>query len=144
MRAAERANAQSYLIELCDALGVPRPQPAGSGYEFEFPVRITNRDGSESQGFVDLYRERHFVLEAKDYEAGGGATSRSAAPTVRRASTPTTYPSGSAPPYLLVLDVAATLHVFHRWGGTYAGLRGGTPHRPADAARASGRHRAAT
>ena len=28
-KAAERANAQSYLIELCEALGVERPRPAG-------------------------------------------------------------------------------------------------------------------
>jgi len=30
--AAERANAQLYVTELCDALGVPRPRGAGSGY----------------------------------------------------------------------------------------------------------------
>ncbi len=55
-KAAERANAQSYLIELCQALGVEPPRPAGSGYEFEFPVRVVNRDGTETTNFIDLYR----------------------------------------------------------------------------------------
>jgi hypothetical protein len=37
---SERANAQLFLVELCDLLGVLRPDPKpGSGYAFEFPVR---------------------------------------------------------------------------------------------------------
>jgi hypothetical protein len=36
---SERANAQLFLVELCDLLGVARPDPKpGSGYAFEFPV----------------------------------------------------------------------------------------------------------
>src|SRR5690606_17200714 len=68
-RAAERANAQLYLVELCDSLQVERPRPAGAGdseYQFEFGIRVVNRDGSETPNFVDLYRKGHFVLEAKD------------------------------------------------------------------------------
>lgn len=67
-KAAERANAQTYLIELSEALGVDRPQPAGSGYEFEFPIKVIARDGTEAQNFIDLYKEGHFLLEAKDAE----------------------------------------------------------------------------
>src|SRR5215217_6347287 len=69
-KAAERANAQSYLIELAEALGVERPRPAGSGYEFEFPLKVVNRDGTEAQNFIDLVKRDHFVLEAKDEEEG--------------------------------------------------------------------------
>ncbi|HUG38895.1 MAG TPA: type IIL restriction-modification enzyme MmeI, partial [Longimicrobiales bacterium] len=65
-RPAELANAQSYLIELCDALGVEKPRPAGTGYEFEYPVRMVHRDGTESSGRIDLFKEGRFLLEAKD------------------------------------------------------------------------------
>lgn len=42
----ERANAQLYLTELAEALGVTRPGPRGSGFEFELPIQVVNRDGS--------------------------------------------------------------------------------------------------
>ena len=52
--AAERANYQLYLTELCEASGVKRPRPAAASaarvaeptaYQFEFPVQTTTRDG---------------------------------------------------------------------------------------------------
>lgn len=122
---AERANAQSYIIELCEALDVPRPQPAGSGYEFEFPMTITSRDGTETPGFVDCYRQKCFVLEAKDYAEGKGSdlALRKAYGQARMYANHD--PTGVAPPYLLVLDVAKTLLVYHRWGGAYQGYAAG-------------------
>ena len=87
-RSAERANFQSYLIELCEPLGVERPRPAGSGYEFELPVRIVNRDGTEAQNFVGLYKkEGHFVLEAKDPRTAARRTCCSARRSARPAHT---------------------------------------------------------
>jgi hypothetical protein len=118
---AERANAQLYIVELCGALGVEPPRPAGSGYEFELPVRLIARDGSESPGFIDCYKAGHFVLEAKDYEEG-----RSADVLLRKAFGQARMyashdPAGVAPPYLLVLDVAKTLLIWDRWAGTFGG-----------------------
>jgi hypothetical protein len=55
-RPAERANAQSYLRELAEALGVEPPRPSGSGYEFEYAVRVVSRDGTETTNFIDLYK----------------------------------------------------------------------------------------
>jgi len=124
-RAAERANAQSYIIELCEALELPRPQPAGSGYEFEYPMKLASRDGTESQGFVDLYRTGCFVLEAKDYDAGGGGDLAMRRAYGQARMYASNDPSGIAPPYLLVLDVAKTLMVFHRWNGTFQGFATG-------------------
>lgn len=69
-KARERANYQLYSSELCAALGVEGPRPAGSGYEFEFPIKVINRDGKETDNFIDLYKADHFVLEAKNREAG--------------------------------------------------------------------------
>jgi hypothetical protein len=67
---AERANYQSFLNELCDVLGVPRPDPtvpddAHNAYVFERQVFFDNGDGTTSLGWIDLYRRGHFVLEAK-------------------------------------------------------------------------------
>lgn len=64
--AAERANFQSFANELCDLLGVDRPEPsradaASNRYSFEHPV--TFPDGST--GRIDLYKRGAFVVEAK-------------------------------------------------------------------------------
>jgi hypothetical protein len=68
--AAERANFQPFATELCDVLGVERPEVATGNlvhgrYRFEYPVRFANPDGSTSTGFIDLYRRDAFVMEAK-------------------------------------------------------------------------------
>jgi hypothetical protein len=52
-RPAERANAQSYLRELAEALGVEPPRPSGSGYEFEYAVRADGQGGSRDGGVRD-------------------------------------------------------------------------------------------
>jgi hypothetical protein len=67
---AERANHQSFLNELCDVLGVSRPEPTGpddthNAYVFERRVIFNNGDGTTSHGWIDLYKRGHFVLEAK-------------------------------------------------------------------------------
>lgn len=123
-QARERANYQLYSSELCAALGVEGPRPAGSGYEFEFPVTVINRDGKESTNFVDLYKRDHFVLEAKDREAG-----RSDDVMLRKAygqaRSYVTHLPGDTPPYILVLDVGRTLLVWDRWQGGYGGFGAG-------------------
>jgi hypothetical protein len=68
--ASERSNYQLFLIELCELLGVGRPEPATGKseqdqYVFERPVHFQNADGSISTGFIDLYRHASFVLETK-------------------------------------------------------------------------------
>jgi hypothetical protein len=68
--AAERANYQLFLSELCDVLEVERPQPAQAddaqnAYVFERAVTFDNGDGTTSTGRIDLYKRGCFVLEAK-------------------------------------------------------------------------------
>ncbi len=68
--AAERANYVSFLNELCDLLGVPRPDPTQpddehNAYVFERAVTFQNGDGTTSNGRIDLYKRSCFVLEAK-------------------------------------------------------------------------------
>ncbi|HYU11741.1 MAG TPA: type IIL restriction-modification enzyme MmeI, partial [Stellaceae bacterium] len=59
--ASERANYQLFLIELCDVLGLERPQPATGEpdqdqYVFERPVQFRNPDETTNTGFIDLFR----------------------------------------------------------------------------------------
>src|SRR5437899_2722222 len=68
--AAERANYQLFLSELCDYLEVPRPNPTVADdrqnhYVFERPVMFRHPTGLTSSGFIDLYKRGCFVLEAK-------------------------------------------------------------------------------
>ena len=73
---AERANYQMFLSELCDVLGVSRPDPSGAerdrnDYVFERAVRSTTLDGASAKR-IDLYKKAHFLLEAKQSHAKGG------------------------------------------------------------------------
>ncbi len=65
----ERANYSMFLTELCAALALPSPDPAGdpesNDYVFERVVKETGRDGSVSSRRIDLYKRDSFVLEAK-------------------------------------------------------------------------------
>ena len=78
--AAERANYALFLSELCDVLGVPRPEPTGqddahNAYVLERAVPFQNPDGSTTVKRIDLYKRGCFVLEAKqgsDQTEGGG------------------------------------------------------------------------
>lgn len=123
-QASERANAATYLDRLCRALEVEPPRPSGTGYEFEYPVRIVAKDGTETNGRIDLYKEDHLVLEAKDYAEG-----RSSDVLLRKAfGQAHTYARslpGSPPPYLMVMDVAKTLIAWDRWSGAYLGYNAG-------------------
>ena len=66
---SERANFQQFAIELTQVLEVPGPKPAtadaqNDDYRFERPVTFIHT-GTQSRGFIDLYRRGAFVMEAK-------------------------------------------------------------------------------
>ncbi len=74
---AERANYQMFLSELCDVLGVERPEPAGAErrhnhYVFERAVRPRESDGGTAPKRIDLYKKGTFILEAKQSRLPGG------------------------------------------------------------------------
>lgn len=76
--ASERANKDAFLIELCDALGVPRPDPATGDpgvdrYVFERAAQISHPDGHATVGHMDLYKAGSFLLEAKQGSEQGSA-----------------------------------------------------------------------
>jgi hypothetical protein len=68
--ASERANYALFLSELCDYLELPRPEPSQADeslntYVIDKTVDYKELDGSTTTNFVDLYRRKCFVLEAK-------------------------------------------------------------------------------
>lgn len=68
--AAERANKDAFLLELCDVLDVPRPDPATGDpdrdtYVFERDAYLPRKGGRGTIGKIDLYKEGCFLLEAK-------------------------------------------------------------------------------
>ena len=68
--AAERANYQLFLSELCVLFDLPQPEPTKprveeNAYVFERDVTFQNYDGTSSIGRIDLYKRGCFVLEAK-------------------------------------------------------------------------------
>ena len=72
----ERANYAMFLTELCEVLGVGRPDQAShvaasNAYAFERAVTFKLPDGSKAQGRIDLYKRNSFVLEAKQSRRKG-------------------------------------------------------------------------
>lgn len=67
---AERANYGLFLTDLCDLLGVPRPDattdsPAQDAYVLERAVTFDDGASKKSTGRIDLYKRGCFVLETK-------------------------------------------------------------------------------
>lgn len=65
----ERANYQMFFSELCDALGVQRPDvkgsEAGDRYCFDKNITIYHPSGRKTPGYIDFYKADHFLIEAK-------------------------------------------------------------------------------
>ncbi|HYE21209.1 MAG TPA: DNA methyltransferase [Tepidisphaeraceae bacterium] len=138
--ASERANYQLFLAELCDLLGVDRPDPSGADegknvYVFEKAVTFKHGDGSTSSGRIDLYKRGCFVCETKQ----GVLAKREAAATVAAPSIPVKKGHGvrgtkgwddamiaargqaegyvralpdDNPPFLLVIDVGYSVELY--------------------------------
>ena len=78
--AAERANYQMFLTELCDLLGLDHPDPAGAdnafnAYVFDRSIERLKPDGAKTTVYADLYKRGCFILETKQ---GAHATKESA------------------------------------------------------------------
>jgi hypothetical protein len=126
----ERANYQLFLTELGALLDLPTPDPASddtrdNAYVFERRVHFRHGDGTESFGFIDLYRRGCFVLEAKKVRQSAMKSfdeallrARSQAESYARA-----LPADEGrPPFLVVVDVGHVIELysdFSRSGATY-------------------------
>ena len=63
-KGGERAQAQSFIMELCHLIGVAVPHDGD--YKFEYSMK-----GAKATDFADLYKRGCFVLEAKQSRAKG-------------------------------------------------------------------------
>ncbi|MDD3610094.1 MAG: class I SAM-dependent DNA methyltransferase [Halothiobacillaceae bacterium] len=128
---SERANYQLFLTELCELLGLPRPEPASddtrdNAYVFERRVDIHNADGSVTRGFIDLYRRGSFVLEAKqtgkELDSGGWNTAMLRAQNQADQYARALPADEGRPPFIVVVDVGRSIELyaeFTRTGSTY-------------------------
>ena len=127
----ERANYQLFLTELCALLGLPQPDPAredtqDNAYCFERRVCFQHGDGTQSQGFIDLYRRSCYVLECKqtglelDSRGWDKAMLRAHGQGVQYARA---LPVAEGrPPFVVVVDVGRSIELyseFSRSGGAY-------------------------
>lgn len=125
--ASELATAQTFVMDLCELMGVPKPHATpAQDYMFERPVTFSHGDGSSSAGRIDCYKRGHFVLEAKKLKAGshtkgfddGLLRARSQGEGYARALPP----EEGRPPFVMVVDVGTVIEIyseFSRSGGTY-------------------------
>lgn len=125
--AAERANKDSFLNELCDVLGVERPRPTtgeskADSYVFEKDV-ARPKAGGVSIGRIDLYKEGCFLLEAK-MRAATGPQRRDSPAWNQMMSAAHGQALGYAanlsapPPFLLVCDLGYCIDVYASFDGT--------------------------
>ena len=146
--AAERANCQPFLSELCDVLDAPRPDPttpdeAANAYVFEKDVPLPHG----ASGRIDLYRRGCFVLEAKQgsdpsersqlsekvgfsprkrgFAPRGTAAwdtamekARQQAQAYARNLPPAEIRDGGRPPFLIVIDVGESLTLYSEFTRT--------------------------
>ena len=138
---SERANYQLFLTELCTLLGLPLPEPASkdtenNAYVFERRVVIQQPDGSQNNGFIDLYKRDCFVLEAK--QSGKTLDSSGWDKAMLRAHNQAdqyarALPSSEGrPPFIIVVDVGRNIELyaeFSRSGATYTAFPDATSHR---------------
>jgi hypothetical protein len=76
--AAERANKDMFLAELCGVLGVAPPNPATGDaekdtYVFERASSLAHEGGDTTTGYIDLYKQGCFILEAKQASGEGSS-----------------------------------------------------------------------
>ena len=144
----EHANYGMFLSELCDVIGVDRPDPAGAShqendYVFERAVKRTRFGGQTERGRIDLYKRGCFILEAKQSRLKGakkeifGQGDLFSSPTTQASASPGTWDvmmtnarhqaQGYArklpddhpyPPFILTCDVGRCLEVFADFSGT--------------------------
>ncbi|XWK89189.1 MAG: DNA methyltransferase [Phormidium sp.] len=129
----ERANKDSFFLDLCKALGVEPPPAKGSipgdRYCFEKDVKIPHPSGKVTTCFVDFYKQGHFVIEAKQggEVAGKGTAKRGTATYFKEMEK--AFVQGLSytrhlepqPPFLITCDIGSHFEIWLGFSGDYGG-----------------------
>ncbi len=131
---AERANKDLFLSELCDVLGVPRPDPVSGvaendRYVFEKDAPNPREEGGSTTGKIDLFKDGCFILEAKQ---GSDAGTEKVGTAKRSSSTwwkamQKAYVQGyqyaqafdAPPPFLIVCDIGYCFDLYATFDGSW-------------------------
>ena len=131
--AAERANKDHFLLDLCDVLGVEKPKPATGDpaedvYSFERDAILLHEGQKTSVGRMDLYKEGHFILEAKQGSEEGAAKKGTAKRGTAAWNLAMHDAFGQAvgyartlekpPPFILTTDIGYCFELFAAFDGT--------------------------
>lgn len=139
--AAERANSQPFIYELCNIIEVEPPQPSSPFIEkndYVFEKRVPLPSGST--GAIDLYKRGCFILESKQgshqilsnplkAKVGHGIRgtqrwdtaldkARRQAESYIRSLPQNELVEGRRPPFLLIADVGYSIDLFCEFSGT--------------------------
>jgi hypothetical protein len=131
---AELADFQSFLVELCELLSVPRPDPKSDAtkdneYIFERPVDSFTANGSlkSSKNRIDLYRRDCFVMEGKQTGLKIGSHGWNKAMEKAKSQAYNYIQSLSVedgrPPFIIVVDVGRSIQIYSEFscsGGIYS------------------------
>lgn len=127
----ERANYQLFLNELCEVLGLDKPEPArddlrDNAYVFERRVTEAFAEGGDTKRFIDLYKRDCFVCEAKQsgltLESGRWDKAMRKAFNQAEGYVRALPAEEGRPPFIIVTDVGRHLELyseFSRSGGNY-------------------------
>ncbi len=131
---AERANKDLFLSELCDVLGVPRPDPVSGvpendRYVFEKDAPNPREEGGPTTGKIDFYKDGCFILEAKQGSDAGtakvGTAKRSSATwwKAMQKAYVQGYQYAQAfdvpPPFLIVCDIGYCFDLYATFDGSW-------------------------
>ena len=129
----ERANYQMFFAELCDALGVDRPNVNGgvavAPYCFDKHLTIYHPSGKKTPGYIDFYKADHFLIEAKQgSDRSGKGTAKRGTNTYLKAMEAAfvqaiayTRNLHSKPPFVLTCDIGHHFELWTGFNGEYGG-----------------------
>ena len=129
----ERANYQTFFVDLCDALGVDRPPPKGNvaddPYCFDKDIRVYHPSGKVTAGYIDFYKADCFLVEAKQgSDRSGKGTAKRGTATYQKAMEKAfvqaiayTRNLPNKPPFVLTCDIGWGFQLWTGFNGDYGG-----------------------